>query len=181
VVYTEAMGPAAFIGRCRTVPLRNTGSCLSPMNAFLLLQGIETLALRMERHCHNAITIAKFLQQHELVEWVNYGGLETDTYHPLAKKYMKGTASGILTFGIKGGFDAGEKFYDALQLFVRLVNIGDAKSLACHPASTTHRQLTEVELTAARVTPDMIRLSIGIEHQDDLIADLEQALAASQP
>lgn len=180
VVYTEAMGPAAFIGRCRTVPLRNTGSCLSPMNAFLLLQGIETLALRMERHCENTITVAKFLQQHPLVEWVNYGGLENDPYNALAKKYMKGSPSGILTFGIKGGFEAGEKFYDALELFVRLVNIGDAKSLACHPASTTHRQLNETELAAARVTPDMIRLSVGIEHRDDLISDLEQALAASQ-
>ena len=180
VVYTEAMGPAAFIGRCRTVPMRNTGSCLSPMNSFLLLQGIETLALRMERHCHNALVVAKFLQQHPLVEWVNYGGLENDPYNALAKKYMKGTPSAILTFGIKGGFEAGEKFYDALELFVRLVNIGDAKSLACHPASTTHRQLNDTELAAARVTPDMIRLSVGIEHQDDLIADLEQALSASQ-
>lgn len=180
VVYTEAMGPAAFIGRCRTVPLRNTGSALSPMNAFLLLQGIETLALRMERHCHNAMVVAKFLQQHPLVDWVNYGGLENDPYNALAKKYMKGTPSGILTFGIKGGFEAGERFYDALELFVRLVNIGDAKSLACHPASTTHRQLTDVELAAARVTPDMIRLSVGIEHEDDLIDDLNQALAASQ-
>ncbi|MBV1916338.1 MAG: aminotransferase class I/II-fold pyridoxal phosphate-dependent enzyme [Pseudomonadales bacterium] len=180
VVYTEAMGPAAFIGRCRTVPLRNTGSALSPMNAFLLLQGIETLALRMERHCRNTMVVAKFLQQHPLVEWVNYGGLENDPYNALAKKYMKGTPSGIMTFGIKGGFEAGEKFYDALELFVRLVNIGDAKSLACHPASTTHRQLNETELAAARVTPDMIRLSVGIEHEDDLIADLEQALAASQ-
>ncbi|MBV1888685.1 MAG: aminotransferase class I/II-fold pyridoxal phosphate-dependent enzyme [Proteobacteria bacterium] len=180
VVYTEAMGPAAFIGRCRTVPLRNTGSALSPMNSFLLLQGIETLALRMERHCHNAMVVAKFLQQHPIVDWVNYGGLENDPYNALAKKYMKGTPSSILTFGIKGGFEAGEKFYDALELFVRLVNIGDAKSLACHPASTTHRQLNDVELAAARVTPDMIRLSVGIEHQDDLVADLEQALVTSQ-
>lgn len=179
VVYTEAMGPAAFIGRCRTVPLRNTGAALSPMNAFLLLQGIETLALRMERHCENAMKVAAYLQSHPSVEWVKYAGLETDQYNELAKKYMKGTPASIMTFGIKGGLDAGVKFYDALALFKRLVNIGDTKSLACHPASTTHRQLSEEELKAAGVTPEMIRLSVGIEHSDDIIADLEQALAAS--
>lgn len=179
VVYTEAMGEAAFIGRCRTVPLRNTGACISPQNAFNIMQGIETLALRMERHCDNALAIAQHLQQHPNVEWVRYGGLTGDQFYPLAEKYMGGKASGIMTFGIKGGFDAGEKFYDALGLFVRLVNIGDAKSLACHPASTTHRQMSETEQAAAGVTPDMIRLSVGIEHIDDLIADLDQALAAS--
>ncbi|MBV1906887.1 MAG: O-acetylhomoserine aminocarboxypropyltransferase/cysteine synthase [Pseudomonadales bacterium] len=179
VIYTEAMGEAAYIGRCRTVPLRNTGACISPQNAFNIMQGIETLALRMERHCDNALAVAKHLKQHPNVEWVRYGGLPDDQYHPLAEKYMQGKASGILTFGIKGGFAAGEKFYDALGLFIRLVNIGDAKSLACHPASTTHRQMTEVEQAAAGVTPDTIRLSVGIEHIDDLLADLDQALAAS--
>ena len=179
VIYTEAMGDAAYIGRCRTVPLRNTGACISPQNAFNIMQGIETLALRMERHCENTLAIAKHLQQHPGVEWVRYGGLPGDKYYDLAEKYMDGKASGILTFGIKGGFEAGEKFYNALGLFVRLVNIGDAKSLACHPASTTHRQMTEAEQAAAGVTPDMIRLSVGIEHIDDLIEDLDQALSAS--
>jgi O-acetylhomoserine (thiol)-lyase len=180
VVYTDAFGPAAFIGRCRTVPLRNTGAALSPMNAFLLLQGIETLALRMERHCENAMKVAAYLQAHPQVEWVRYGGLESDPYHALAKKYMQGTPASILTFGIKGGMDAGVKFYDALALFKRLVNIGDAKSLACHPASTTHRQLTEQEQKDAGVTPEMIRLSVGIEHIDDILADLAQSLAAAK-
>ena len=179
VVYTEAMGPAAFIGRCRTVPLRNTGAALSPMNSFLLLQGIETLGLRMERHCENALKVAEFLQQHDLVDWVNYGGLEADPNYALAQKYMQGRPSSIMTFGIKGGLEAGTRFYDALALFKRLVNIGDAKSLSCHPASTTHRQMTEEEQKAAGVTPEMIRLSVGIEHIDDILADLEQALAAS--
>jgi len=179
VVYTEAMGPAAFIGRCRTVPLRNTGAALSPMNAFLLLQGIETLGLRMERHCENAMKVAAFLQSHDLVEWVNYGGLKTDANYALAQKYMQGTPSSIMTFGIKGGFEAGTKFYDALALFKRLVNIGDAKSLSCHPASTTHRQMSDEEQAAAGVTPEMIRLSVGIEHIDDILADLEQALSAA--
>jgi O-acetylhomoserine (thiol)-lyase len=180
VVYTEAMGPAAFIGRCRTVPLRNTGAALSPMNAFLLLQGIETLSLRMERHCENAMKVAEFLKSHPLVEWVNYGGLPSDPNYQLAQKYMNGTPSSIMTFGIKGGFDAGIKFYDALALFKRLVNIGDAKSLSCHPASTTHRQMSEDEQKAAGVTPEMIRLSVGIEHIDDILADLEQALDATK-
>ncbi|PID42287.1 MAG: O-acetylhomoserine aminocarboxypropyltransferase [Proteobacteria bacterium] len=179
VVYTEAMGPAAFIGRARTVPLRNTGAALSPMNAFLLLQGIETLSLRMERHCENAIKVAKFLNEHDQVEWVSYAGLSSHKNYHLAQKYVKGTPSAILTFGIKGGFDAGTRFYDALGLFKRLVNIGDAKSLACHPASTTHRQLTEQEQKDAGVTPEMIRLSVGIEHIDDILADLEQALQAA--
>lgn len=179
VVYTEALGPAAFIGRARTVPLRNTGSALSPMNAFLLMQGLETLALRMERHTENALAVAQYLQQHPQVDWVSYAGLPDSPYYDLAQKYMGGKPSAILSFGLKGGFDAGVKFYDALDMFKRLVNIGDAKSLACHPASTTHRQLTEEEQAEAGVTPEMIRLSVGIEHIDDIIADLEQALHAS--
>jgi len=179
VVYTEALGEAAFIGRARTVPLRNTGSALSPFNAFLILQGLETLALRMERHCENAIAVAKHLQNHPKVAWVQYAGLEDSKYHDLAQKYTDGKPSALLTFGIKGGFEAAEKFYDALGLFKRLVNIGDCKSLAAHPASTTHRQLTEAELDTAGVTPDMIRLCIGIEHIDDIIADIDQALVAA--
>ncbi|MEJ2308201.1 MAG: O-acetylhomoserine aminocarboxypropyltransferase/cysteine synthase [Gammaproteobacteria bacterium] len=178
VVYTEAFGPAAFIGRARTVPLRNTGSALSPMSAFLLLQGIETLTLRMERHCDNAMAVAKFLKEHPSVEWVNYGGLEGDKYHDLAQKYFNGKPSSLMTFGIRGGFDAGVKFYDALKMIKRLVNIGDAKTLSCHPASTTHRQLTSEEQLKAGVTPEMIRLCIGIEHIDDIIADLAQAFDA---
>lgn len=176
VVYTDAMGPAAYIARARTVPLRNTGSALSPMNAFLILQGIETLSLRMERHCDNATAVANYLNDHELVEWVAYGGLESSPYYKLAQKYTNGKPSALLSFGIKGGFEAGVKFYDALKLFKRLVNIGDAKSLAAHPASTTHRQLTDQELQTAGVTPDMIRLCVGIEHIDDILADLSQAL-----
>ena len=179
VVYTEALGAAAFIGRARTVPLRNTGAALSPFNAFLILQGIETLSLRMERHCDNALAVANYLQAHDQVEWVHYAGLSDSPYHELAQKYTNGRPSALLTFGIKGGFDAGVKFYDALQLFMRLVNIGDAKSLAAHPASTTHRQLTDSELEAAGVTPDMIRLCVGIENIEDILADLEQALAAT--
>lgn len=178
VVYTEAFGPAAFIGRARTVPLRNTGSALSPMSAFLLMQGIETLPLRMERHCENAIAVARFLQDHPKVEWVNYAGLESDPFHALAKKYFDGKPSSLMTFGIKDSYDAGVKFYDALQMIKRLVNIGDAKSLACHPASTTHRQMSEEEQKTAGVKPEMLRLCIGIEHIDDIIADIEQALNA---
>ena len=177
VVYTEAFGPAAYIGRARTVPLRNTGAALSPFNAFQLLQGIETLSLRMERHCANTQAVAQHLQNHDKVEWVSYAGLGGHPHHELAQKYMGGAASGILTFGVKGGFDAGVKFYDALKLFKRLVNIGDAKSLACHPASTTHRQLSEEEQSAVGVAPEAIRLSVGIEHIDDILADLDQALA----
>lgn len=179
VVYVDALGPAAYIGRARTVPLRNTGSALSPFNAFQLLQGIETLPLRMERHCANAQRVAEFLQGHKRVQWVSYAGLENHPHHALAKKYMSGRASGILTFGVKGGFDAGVKLYDALKLFKRLVNIGDAKSLACHPASTTHRQLTEEEQRKVGVTPEAIRLSVGIEAIDDILEDLDQALAAA--
>ena len=180
VVYTEALGAAAYIGRVRTVALRNTGSALSPMSAFLILQGLQTLPLRMERHCDNALAVAKYLSEHPQVEWVNFAGLPESPYYDLAQKYTNGRPSALLTFGIKGGFDAGVKFYDALELFLRLVNIGDVKSLAAHPASTTHRQLTEDELKSAGVTPDMIRLCVGIEHIDDIIADLDQALTAAK-
>jgi len=180
VVYTEALGAAAYIGRARTVPLRNTGSALSPMSAFNILQGLSTLPLRMERHCDNAIAVARHLSDHPQVEWVNFAGLPDSPYFELAQKYANGKPSALLTFGIKGGFDAGVKFYDALQMFLRLVNIGDVKSLAAHPASTTHRQLSEQELASAGVTPDMIRLCIGIEHIDDILADLDQALAAAK-
>jgi O-acetylhomoserine (thiol)-lyase len=180
VVYTEALGPAAYIGRARTVPLRNTGSALSPFNAFLILQGIETLSLRMERHCENTIEVARWLEEHPMVSWVQYAGLPSSPYYDLAQKYTGGRPSGLLTFGVKGGYEAGVRFYDALNLFKRLVNIGDAKSLAAHPASTTHRQLSAEELETAGVTPDMIRLCVGIEHIDDLKEDLQQALEASQ-
>lgn len=179
VTYTEAFGPAAFIGRCRVVPLRNTGAALSPFNAFLILQGLETLALRMERHTENALKVAQYLRRHPLVAWVNYAGLDDHPEHALAQRYTGGTPAAILSFGIRGGQEAGARFIDALQLVVRLVNIGDAKSLACHPASTTHRQLNDEELEKAGVPRDMVRLSIGIEHFDDIRADLEQALAAA--
>lgn len=179
VVYTEAFGEAAYIGRARTVPLRNTGSAISPLNAFLILQGIETLALRMERHTENAAAVANYLEKHPKVEWVSYAGLKSSPYYELARKYTGGKPSALITFGIKGGFEAGVGFYDALKLFKRLVNIGDAKSLAAHPASTTHRQLSAEELVSAGVTADTIRLCIGIEHIDDILADLEQALAAT--
>ena len=178
VVYTEALGAAAFIGRARVVPLRNTGAAISPFNSFLILQGIETLALRMDRICDNTLKVAEYLKKHAKVEWVNYAGLPDHADHGLVQKYMGGRASGILSFGVKGGFEAGGRFQDALKLITRLVNIGDAKSLACHPASTTHRQLSPAELAKAGVSPDMVRLSIGIEHIDDIVADLEQALAA---
>ena len=181
VVYTEALGPAAYIGRARVVPLRNMGAALSAMAAFQILQGIETLALRMDRICDNALAIAYFLKNHPKVAWVNYAGLPDHRDHALAQKYMGGKASGIISFGVKSAADAmaaGSRFQDALQLFTRLVNIGDAKSLACHPASTTHRQLNPAELARAGVSADMVRLSVGIEHIDDLLADLEQALAA---
>ena len=176
VVYTEALGAAAYIGRARTVALRNTGSAISPMNAFMILQGMQTLPLRMERHCDNALAVAKHLKAHPQVEWINFAGLEDSPYYDLAQKYTNGRPSALMTFGIKGGFDAGVKFYDALNLFLRLVNIGDVKSLAAHPASTTHRQLSEAELESAGVTPDMIRLCIGIE---DILEDLDQALGAA--
>lgn len=176
VVYTEALGEAAFIGRCRVVPLRNTGAAISPMNAFQIMQGLETLALRMERHCDNTLAVAKHLENHPQVAWVSYAGLESSPFNDLVNQYCGGKASGILSFGIKGGIEAGAKFIDALELLLRLVNIGDAKSLACHPASTTHRQLDEAELKSAGVSEDMIRLSIGIEHIDDILADIDQAL-----
>ena len=179
VVYTEALGAAAYAGRARTVALRNTGSAISPMNAFLILQGMQTLPLRMQRHCDNALEVAKYLSEHPKVEWVNFAGLPDSPYYELAQKYTGGKPSALLTFGIKGGFDAGVKFYDSLDMFLRLVNIGDVKSLAAHPASTTHRQLSEEELASAGVTPDMIRLCIGIEDIDDIIGDLEQALYAA--
>ena len=178
VVYTEAFGPAAYIGRARVVPLRNTGAALSPFNAFLILQGIETLGLRMDRISENALKIAHFLESHEKVEWVNYAGLPTHADHALVARYLSGKASGILTFGVRGGLAGGAAFQDALKLFTRLVNIGDAKSLATHPASTTHRQLSPAELIKAGVREETVRLSIGIEHIDDLLADLTQALAA---
>ncbi|XVJ70421.1 MAG: aminotransferase class I/II-fold pyridoxal phosphate-dependent enzyme [Rhizobacter sp.] len=180
VVYTEALGPAAYIGRARVVPLRNTGAAISPFNAFLILQGIETLALRLDRISANALAVAQHLKQHAKVAWVNYAGLEDHPDHALVKKYLSGQASGLLTFGLKGpagaGRERGARFLDALQLFTRLVNIGDAKSLATHPASTTHRQLSPAELDQAGVSEDTVRLSIGIEHIDDLIADLDHAL-----
>jgi O-acetylhomoserine (thiol)-lyase len=178
VVYTEALGPAAYIGRARVVPLRNMGAALAPMNAFLILQGIETLALRMDRVCENTTKIAAHLKSHPKVGWVRYAGLPEHPDHALVQKYMGGKASGIVSFGVQGGRDGGARFQDALKLFTRLVNIGDARSLTCHPASTTHRQLGADELAKAGVSVDMVRLSVGIEHIDDLLADIDQALAA---
>ena len=178
VVYTEALGAAAYIGRARVVPLRNMGSAISPFNAFLILQGVETVALRMDRICENTLQVARHLKQHSKVTWVNYSGLPDHKDFPLVQRYMGGRASGILTFGVKGGREAGARFQDALKLITRLVNIGDCKSLACHPASTTHRQLSPEELARAGVTEETVRLSIGIEHIDDIVADLDQALAA---
>ncbi len=179
VIYTEALGPAAYIARCRVVPLRNTGAALAPHSAFLIMQGLETLGLRMQRHCENALMVAQHLQGHERVEWVSYGALSDSPYKATCDKITSGQASGILTFGIKGGKEAGARFIDALQMILRLVNIGDAKSLACHPASTTHRQLSPEELETAGVKEEMVRLSIGIEHIDDIIADVDQALDAA--
>ncbi len=176
VVYTEALGPAAYIGRARVVPLRNMGAAISPFNSFLILQGIETLPVRMDRICENTLAVAQFLQSHPAVSWVNYAGLPAHPSHALVQRYMGGRASGILTFGVRGGRAAGEKFLDALRLVIRLVNIGDARSLATHPASTTHRQLSPEELLAAGVSEDMVRLSIGLEHIEDLKEDLDQAL-----
>jgi O-acetylhomoserine (thiol)-lyase len=176
LIYTEHFGEAAFIARCRSVCQRTTGSILSPLNAFLLLQGIETVALRIDRHVENASQVAKYLREHPRVEWINYAGFSENPYHALAEKYLNGRACSLLTFGVTGGFEAGRRFYNALTLFKRLVNIGDAKSLACHPASTTHRQMSKDEQEKAGVSPEMIRLSIGIEHIDDIIADLDKAL-----
>ena len=180
VVYVEALGPAAFIGRARVVPLRNTGAAISPFNSFLILQGIETLPVRMDRHCENAVKAASYLRDHPQVAWVRYPALPDSPEKPLVDKYMGGRGSSVLSFGIQGGREAGAKFIDALQLVTRLVNIGDAKSLACHPATTTHRQLSPEELAKAGVSEDLVRLSIGIEHIDDILADLEQALAAAR-
>ena len=177
LVYTKHFGPAAYIGRCRSVYQRNMGAVLAPISAFLLLQGIETVALRVERHVENGQRVAEFLRNDPRVEWVNYVGFPDNPYNRLARKYLGGRACSLLTFGIRGGLDAGIRFYNALNLILRLVNLGDAKSLACHPASTTHRQMSESEQRKAGVTPEMIRLSIGIEHVDDIIADLDQALS----
>ncbi len=180
VVYTEAFGEAAYIGRARLVPLRNMGSAISPFNSFLALQGIETLPVRMDRICDNTSAVARHLRHHTQVNWVRYAAIEDSPYKPLLDKYMGGRAAGILSFGIEGGHAAGIKFIDALQLVTRLVNIGDAKSLACHPASTTHRQLSPEEQATSGVSQDMVRLSIGLEHVDDIIADVDQALAAAR-
>ena len=179
MIYAEHFGPMAYIERARSIFLRTTGAVLSPLSVFLLLQGIETVALRVHRHVENAAAVAKFLKKHHEVEWVNYTGFPDNPHHELAQKYLGGRACSLITFGVRGGFEAGKRFYDALGLFKRLVNLGDAKSLACHPASTTHRQMKPAEQLAAGVRPEMIRLSIGIEHVDDIIADLEQALRAS--
>ena len=179
VVYTD-LGAAAYITRIRLAPLRNMGAALSPFNSFLVLQGIESLPLRMERHCENAQKVAEFLEGHDQVSWVQFAGLEDHPHHDRVQRYMGGRASSILSFGIKGGTEAGGRFIDALNLIVRLVNIGDAKSLACHPATTTHRQLDEASMKAAGVSPDMVRLSIGIEHIDDILEDLDQALVAAK-
>jgi O-acetylhomoserine (thiol)-lyase len=176
VVYTEHYGAAAYVARCRTVAQRNTGSTLSPFNGFLLLQGVETMALRVERHVENARKVAEFLRNHRQVAWVNYAGFPDSPLYPMAHRYLGSNFCSLLTFGVKGGFERGVKCFDALRLFKRMVNMGDAKSLACHPASTTHRQLTPEEQMKAGVTPEMIRLSVGIEHIDDILADLEQAL-----
>jgi O-acetylhomoserine (thiol)-lyase len=180
LIYTEHFGNAAYIARCRSVYQRTTGAVLSPLSAFLLLQGIETVALRVERHVENARRVAEFLRHDSRVEWINYTGFPDNPYHALARKYLGGRACSLLTFGIAGGLDAAKHFYDALKLFKRLVNMGDAKSLACHPASTTHRQMSADEQFKAGVRPEMIRLSIGIEHIDDITADLDQALAAAK-
>ena len=176
VVFTEALGEAAFIGAARTVPLRNMGAAISPFNSFLILQGIETLPVRMDRHCENAVEVAKFLKTCPQVTWVNYPGLEDHVDYPLVKKLMNGKASSVLSFGIDGGRENGGKFIDNLELITRLVNIGDAKSLACHPASTTHRQLSPEELKKAGVSEDLVRLSIGIENVSDIISDIKQAI-----
>jgi O-acetylhomoserine (thiol)-lyase len=177
VVYTEQYGAAAFVARCRTVCQRNTGATLSPFNGFLLLQGVETMALRVERHVENARIVAEFLRDHPKVAWVNYAGFPDSPLYAMAQKYLGSKRCSLLTFGVKGGFEAGKKCFDAFRLFKRMVNMGDAKSLSCHPASTTHRQLTPEEQAKTGVTPEMIRLSVGIEHIDDILADLGQALS----
>jgi O-acetylhomoserine (thiol)-lyase len=179
MVFAERYPKSAFAARCRAICQRTTGAVLSPMSAFLLLQGIETVALRVERHVENGRKVAEFLRDHRRVDWVNYSAFEDSPYYALSQKYLKGQATSLMTFGVKGGFEAGKKFYDALGLFKRLVNIGDAKSLACHPASTTHRQMSAAEQLKAGVRPETIRLSVGIEHIDDILADLDQALGAA--
>lgn len=179
VVYVDQYGDAAFVARCRTVCQRNTGATMSPFNGFLFLQGIETLALRVERHVDNARRVAEFLRDHPRVSWVNYSGFPDSPLYPMAQRYLGSKRCSLLTFGVKGGFEAGKKCFDALRLFKRMVNMGDAKSLACHPASTTHRQLTSEEQAKAGVTPEMLRLSVGIEHIDDILSDLGQALDAT--
>ena len=180
VVYTKTFGPAAFIGCCRVVPLRETGACLSPNNAYIIMLGLESLGVRMERHCENALALAKYLENHDRVEWVNYAALPNDKYNDVCKKITNGQASGIISFGIKGGKDAGAKFIDALQMILRVLSMGDAKSLACHPASTLHRQLTPEQKVLAGVSEDLVRISVGIEHIDDIIEDVEQAIEASK-
>ena len=179
LVYTEHFKEAAYVARCRTVCQRNTGASLAPFNAFLLLQGLETMALRVERHVTNARRVAEFLRDHKMVEWVSYAGFPDSPLYPMAKKYLGNNAVSLLTFGVKGGFESSRKCFDAFQLFKRMVNMGDSKSLTCHPASTTHRQLTPEEQAKVGVKPEMIRLSVGIEHIDDILADLEQALAVA--
>ena len=180
IIYTDTFGPAAFIGCCRVVPLRETGACLSPYNDYIIMLGLESLGVRMERHCENALALAKYLKNHDRVEWVNYAALPDDKYHDVCKKITGGQASGIISFGIKGGKDAGAKFIDALQMILRVLSMGDAKSLACHPASTLHRQLTSEQKALAGVSEDLVRISVGIEHIDDIIADVEQAIEASK-
>jgi O-acetylhomoserine (thiol)-lyase len=181
LVYTDHFNDTAYIGRCRAVYQRTSGAVLSPLSAFLLLQGIETISLRVERHVTNGKAVAEFLSTHPRIEWVNYAGFAENPYFVLAQKYLGGRGCSLMTFGIKGGFEAGKRFYDRLKLIKRLVNIGDAKSLACHPASTTHRQMSPDEQARAGVLPEMMRLSVGIEHVDDIIADLDQALNAGIP
>ncbi len=180
IIYTDTFGPAAFIGCCRVVPLRETGACLSPNNAYIIMLGLESLGVRMERHCENALALAKYLKNHDRVEWVNYAALPDDKYYDVCKKITGGHASGIISFGIKGGKNAGAKFIDALQMILRVLSMGDAKSLACHPASTLHRQLTSEQKALAGVSEDLVRISVGIEHIDDIIADVEQAIEASK-
>jgi O-acetylhomoserine (thiol)-lyase len=180
LIYAEHFGASAYIERCRNFSLRTTGAALSALSAFLLLQGVETVALRVERHVQNAKRVAEALQNDERVSWVNYAGFPESRYYPLVQKYLAGQACSLMTFGVRGGVEGGVKFYDALRLIKRLVNLGDAKSLACHPASTTHRQMTPAEQRRAGVTPEMIRLSVGIEHIDDILADLDQALEAAK-
>ena len=180
IIYTKTFGPAAFISCCRVVPLRETGACLSPNNAYIIMLGLESLGVRMERHCKNALALAEYLESHDRIKWVNYAALPNDKYNDICKKITNGHASGIISFGIKGGKDAGAKFIDALKMILRVLSMGDAKSLACHPASTLHRQLTPKQKELAGVSEDLIRISVGIEHIDDIIQDVEQAIKASQ-